>query len=273
MKFGSVINEIRTSWNLQRSYLWEAILPLIGNNADQVSKQCIDVKFGDYSVSEPLVLRWGAYLEKYSGLLNVTNITLTFVETEEGTVYNYFKAWRNLIVTPAGFFTEKENYARQMSLILYRQNYDDGLNFTCWGVWPLSMPQYTLNFTNDDIVRISIELSVDRIELVTASIPKYTVPETIQKPAAAVKSLLSKVPELPTVPGVKKTIADIVNKVIDNVVNVVLPKGGAAKVVSDILKVPTGQIINKTASTIQAKIPKGVQTAQKILKSVNKFGI
>jgi len=164
MILGSVVDDFRRSWELQRNYMWEAIFPTIGlYDGIAISKYCQDVKFGDYGIAELSQKRYGAYRAKYAGMMEIPNMTATFLKPSPDLVSAYFYYWKSLITTDRGYFNVKFAYARTAYIYIYNTAGKATERFKLMGVFPKTVPNYDLNYVGEDITRLPIEFNVDRI--------------------------------------------------------------------------------------------------------------
>lgn len=165
MILGTVIDDFVKSWRLQRNYLWEFVLPDIGEVPGVlVSKYCQDVRFGDYSIVEVSQMRYGAFRAGYVGFLEINPVRAVFLKPVPDIVSVYFNAWRRLIVSDAGFFQVKSNYAKTAYVYLYDVDGSLSNSYKLVGVFPKIFFSYDdLSYGASDVVRFSIEFNVDRI--------------------------------------------------------------------------------------------------------------
>ena len=163
MKLGNVVKDM-SKWNMQRAYLFEAFMPMIGDgNENEVSKRCLDVSFGLYSMDAPDMIKSGAFVSKFPSTQSIKDITLTFLETEDFMVHNYFKAWYEKIITPDGFFGIKSEYSRRVDIFFYKQDWSVAKQFICNACFPVGMPEYAPNYTEDKILQYSITLATEYV--------------------------------------------------------------------------------------------------------------
>ena len=164
MILGNVVDDFKRSWELQRNYMWEAIFPTIGIfDGVEVSKYCQNVSFGDYSIAELSQKRYGAYRAKYAGLMEIPNITATFLKPSPDLVSEYFYYWKSLISTDQGYFNVKFAYARTVYVYIYDSTGKATGRFKLMGVFPKTVPNYSLDYAVEDITRLTIDFNVDRI--------------------------------------------------------------------------------------------------------------
>jgi len=160
----SVNKLIRGSLDLQRSYNFDVIMPsMFGIDGYAVGKFCQNIKFGQYDIAELSRMRFGAFKTSYAGLLDISSITATFLKPIPDIVSAYFKEWRLKIVDKSGFFGIKSEYARSIYVIT---SATDGLPsgvYRLTGVFPQRMPVHVLDYGTEDIVRLDVELNVDRV--------------------------------------------------------------------------------------------------------------
>lgn len=166
MLLGQVIDDFAKRWKLQRSYLWEFILPdIVGIDGTKVSEYCQDVKFGDYNIANLSEIRYGAFKSKYAGFFEVDEIVATFLKPSPDLVSTYLYRWRNLIVDSAGFFYPKSFYARNAYIYFYGTDGKQTAKFILNGVFPKNVPRYSLAYGVEDVVRYDVTFNVDRVHV------------------------------------------------------------------------------------------------------------
>jgi len=159
-------NLLRRTWMLQRTYDWQLIMPhnFRGNIGFLVSQYCQDVRFGDYSMRELSILRYGSQQRSYSGLQNIETVTLTFLVPIDNSVYDYFYSWNELIIDVHGHYHPKNEYKRNIYVILYDRTGIQSTKFVLKGTFPIMKPKLVLSYASEAIATLTMELSVDCIE-------------------------------------------------------------------------------------------------------------
>lgn len=164
---GGVGNVLRAKlWHLQRTFSWQLMMT---SNFDGilgylVSQYCQDVQFGDYSISEISTMKHGAFQRFYAGIQSIDTITLTFLVPTDNSVMDYFYGWYNKMIDTNGYYHPKNNYRRDIYLILYDQTGIQSNKYRFRGVFPISHPKIHPTYAEDDVLRMSITLRVDMIE-------------------------------------------------------------------------------------------------------------
>jgi len=148
----------------QRVYSWELFLPLIpGANADLVSTRALEVRFGEYSISNLFEMVYGGYRYKYVYEANVPDCTITFVEKEDRAVAGYFLKWQRLIMDENGLFREKNKYAKSMIFTFNATSGEETFCIRLDGVFPTKMPEYRGTYRESGALLLDVTLNVDRI--------------------------------------------------------------------------------------------------------------
>lgn len=149
----------------QRSYLWDILLPdiSIGLSGVVISQLAQEVSFGDYNIS-PNDMKSGPFELKYAGLMKIDKVDITLLKVMPDIVTPYFNAWKELIVDKQGLYHPKANYAKD---IWIRFLDSTGLSigkYRLIGAFPITFPSYSLNYRDEDVTKIKIGFSVDRVE-------------------------------------------------------------------------------------------------------------
>jgi hypothetical protein len=160
---GEVVAEGLASKIFQRVYMWEVVLPDLGGIAGtEVSKYIQDVDFGDYSITELAVMRYGPFQNKYAGSFSIPPVQLKILNPVPDIITLYFNYWKSLIVSDAGYFSVKSNYAKTMYAILYDTTGAETARFKMEGTFPKTFPAHHLSYKEEKIVDFDVELSIDR---------------------------------------------------------------------------------------------------------------
>lgn len=175
-------NPIKWNVGFQRNYMWDVLLPDLGGGLGLsilgiqlpkgfsapvgilVSRYCQEVKFGQYGVTELVEMKKGGKLEKFAGLRNIDKITLTFLKPVPDVVSYYFYRWRQLVCNDKGYYGVKSAYAKTMRMILYDVTGISTAWFKAVNTFPLSAPVYSMDYTNEKLLTLSMEFSVDDVE-------------------------------------------------------------------------------------------------------------
>jgi hypothetical protein len=161
MPIGIVNADITKEWRLQRSYLWELRLPF--ENGLEVAKYCQNVKFGDYSMTEPSTIRYGAFQAHYAGYLTVEKIQISFLRPIPDIITPYLHNWRAKIVDDAGFFHPKQDYVGDIHVYMFDSDGSETGHVRFHKAFPTEFPGYDLSYNSNDIVKLTTVFQVDRI--------------------------------------------------------------------------------------------------------------
>jgi len=154
--------------DLQRTYNWKLLMPfdLGGVSGTDLTDLCQEVRFGDYSIADLSKMKYGARTAFFAGSISISTVTLVFVKPIYNCVSAFFYAWRNMIISPEGFYSPKNAYAKSIYVELEGRGGNTVTTFILRGLFPKSLPVYDLRYEQEDVVKLSIECSVDEIEVV-----------------------------------------------------------------------------------------------------------
>lgn len=160
-------NLLRKTWMLQRTFNWQLIMPhnFRGNIGFLVSQYCQDARFGDYSMRTLSKMQYGPYQRSYPGLQDIDSVVLTFLIPIDNSVYDYFYSWSELIVDARGHYHPKNEYKKNIYIIMYDRTGVQSTKFTLKGTFPKMKPKVALAYASESIVISTMELSVDYIEV------------------------------------------------------------------------------------------------------------
>jgi hypothetical protein len=166
---GSMLDGLSTakanSWNLQRTYNWEFILPDIsGGIGSAISPYIQEVKFGDYNFDDVMSIRHGAYQSHAAGFLSIGDLSITIYCPTDLTVISYFQQWKDLIVDSKGIYGYKAEYAKTGYLTLMDRKYEKTQTFKFINMFPKTFPAYQLNYAEEGMVKFTINFCIDRVE-------------------------------------------------------------------------------------------------------------
>jgi hypothetical protein len=152
-------------WMLQRTYNWQIMMPsdFGGMKGFLVSQYCQEVSFGDYSINELSVLKYGSEKRFYAGLQDIDSVTLTFLMPTDNSVLNYFNGWYNKMISPEGYYFPKSNYSRNIFVIMYNRAGVETTRFELKGAFVKKRPIFNLSYSEEDVLKIKIQLSIDSI--------------------------------------------------------------------------------------------------------------
>lgn len=135
-----------------------------GIRGELLSKFCVDINFGDYSLQDLIELRWGGKSEFFPGTMRIDQVSMTFVVPNPDIVGMFFQAWRNKILTPQGFYGVKFDYMRNIYVWLETTNYFPISRFVLKRAYPLTVPSFKMSYDEENVLRYTITMSVDRVE-------------------------------------------------------------------------------------------------------------
>jgi hypothetical protein len=155
-------------WMLQRTFNWQLLMPhdFGGIVGLLVSQYCQDVEFGDYSITDIASLRYGAFERFYAGIQTIDVVTLTFLAPIDNSVTDYFHTWYNKMISEEGFYSPKQEYKRDIYVVLYDRTGIESAKFRLKGTFPISrIPKIRAAYGEEDVLRLSFSLRVDDIEM------------------------------------------------------------------------------------------------------------
>jgi len=165
---------VPTDWLLtkarfQRNYLWDVLLPDIGMKAGGLigfglAQLVQTVEFGDYSIPNPIKMKYGPYEASFAGLLSVNRVGMTFLKTMPDAVAAYFSAWKKLIVDDQGLYHPKANYQKNIYIRFLDSTSVAIGRYKLIGCFPTSFPSYSLNYKDNEVTTVKVEFSIDKLE-------------------------------------------------------------------------------------------------------------
>lgn len=173
--FGFNDADTLSTWGLQREYMWDVRLPELGKTVNifgisiggstlaDPGRFCQDIDFSDYNMSSTNNMQVGAYTNKFAGMLEIGEITMSFLKPNPDIVIPYFQKWFSLI-TKGGLYYPKKNYGK--TIYIYMLGVDNMISgtFKCVGCFPKTMPSYKLSYGGEKVLTFPVRFSVDRIE-------------------------------------------------------------------------------------------------------------
>lgn len=171
-----ILNQDFNGIHFQRNYMWEIILPMVGELGGilqgnipipgiLISKLCQKVTFGDYAIDGAAdTTRFGAFEAKYPGTMTIEQLKLNFIKTIPDIVTTYFTSWRKSMISKSGIYAPKSQYAKTIQLVFLDTTGIPVNRYKFTGVFPISMPKYTLAYGEETISHLDIILNVDMIE-------------------------------------------------------------------------------------------------------------
>jgi hypothetical protein len=162
---------------LQRNYLWDVLLPDISNPLGKMFGGILEgvqglamtqyvqaVKFGDYDIAKN-VMKYGPYQAKFPGLLDVGDVTITFLKPMPDFISGYFYSWKNLIVDDTGLYFPKNKYQKNV-YVRFLDSTGLAINrYKLTGCFPVKFPSYNMDYKNNDVTQFDVTLAVDKIEI------------------------------------------------------------------------------------------------------------
>lgn len=98
------------------------------------------------------------------GFMSIDNLDLTFPETVTGTVHAFINYWRSLIEFN-GYYGKPTDYKRTIVVLLHDSKGEVGIVFTYNGCWPISVSGLNLQSGSADLVRLSVQFSVETVNV------------------------------------------------------------------------------------------------------------
>jgi hypothetical protein len=157
---------ITKTWHLQRAYDWQLMLlhNFGGAIGYLVSQFCQDITFGDYSIGELSTIKHGAFQRFYAGIQSIDSVTLLFLVPTDNSVMDYFYAWYEHMIDKRGFYSPKDNYKRDVYIMLYDRTKVESVRFRLRGCFPRSHPTVHPSYADEGVLMAQVVLSVDKVE-------------------------------------------------------------------------------------------------------------
>lgn len=180
------------SFNVQRDYLWDFVLPDIkdscrivkqgGDNSQvlkgvSVSPFCQSLRMKYAKLSEVVSVKYGSETRGYPGNVDFENLSATFITSVPAYVSHYFQAWFDLAVKDGKYFPKynKEDaalsYAKPAMVILFNRSGVPTEQAVLHGVFPIELTTHELTYEGDSFLRYDVTLNVDKITQKTLSVP------------------------------------------------------------------------------------------------------
>lgn len=165
--YGFGANYLTKTWMLQRTFNWQLVMPhnIGGVIGYLVSQYCQEARFGDYYISTASTLRYGPKQRFYAELQSIDTVELTFLMPADGSVLTYFYGWHELMIDKEGYYYPKNHYKKDIYVILYDRTGVQTVKFRLKGAFPKKRPSYRFVYSEEDVLKVNVELSVDDIEL------------------------------------------------------------------------------------------------------------
>lgn len=154
------------TWVLQRQYHWQLFMPHIINGVlgPFVSQFCQDVRIGNYSIRQLSTMQYGAFQRFYAGLQGIQSVALSFFMPVDNSVMDYFHGWYHLMVDEKGYYYPKNSYKKQIYVAMYDRSGVESVRLLLKGVFPTNKPTVEASYAGEDLLRLGIVLSVDKVE-------------------------------------------------------------------------------------------------------------
>ena len=162
--------------NPQRSYKWRvAIQDFHEVLPPELIQDCsIPVRANE---SNPV--HQGGTNDYYPSFVDISSLTLTFIENDLGLVSTALEDWKQLVQMPNELF----NYSNLYKKIVFCDLLDNINNvhtrYVLTGVWPASASPTVLDYTSSDVWRISQEFSVDGGEVLPGIGRRASIPRAV----------------------------------------------------------------------------------------------
>ena len=197
LSFLGILGREPSQANLQRDFLFEVILPNMQSASGvsilgtEVSRLCQKVSFGNYSLADVSLLRYGPYTRSFTGFFEIPDMVLEFVIPVRDFIEEYFLAWRLLMIDEKGFYLHKNSYSRDAHIRLYDRTGEISSEFKLEGVFPKTFPKFNISYASEDVLRYPIEFNVDFIRKQPLISDTDSKPVDIFSTRAFRKSILS----------------------------------------------------------------------------------
>jgi len=164
---GFGFSTLSKAWMPQRKFQWQLIMPenIDGIVGVLVSQYCQDVRFGDYSISQLSSMQYAAWQRFYAGLQRIRTASFTFVAPADNSLIEYFYGWYRLMIDDLGYYYPKSHYKKRIYVSLYDRTGIETVRFTLLGVFPTNKPVVDLSYSPNELLRYTVNLSVDEIEM------------------------------------------------------------------------------------------------------------
>ena len=164
---GATFDFISKTWLLQRNFYWSLYLPYTINGVigTLISPFCQEANFGLYSLSSTDKINHGAFQRFYAGLQSIDSVKLGFVTSIDNAVLDYFNGWYNLMLDKKGYYHPKQDYAKDIYIALFDRTGIESIRFNLKGCFVKNLPGINISYISEDLLKLSVELSVDDIEM------------------------------------------------------------------------------------------------------------
>ena len=160
---------------LQRSYNWDVLLPDVQAPAGtfsgvDVSSFIQGISFGQYSMDDVNTIQHGSLKTHSAGVLSIREVSMDFICPADSEVFDYFDAWRSLIYDSTNLcYFIKSNYVnggfggRPCLVSFYDTTSTMVYQWTLVNIFPKTFPNFKLNYEQQEIMKFTVEFSVDFI--------------------------------------------------------------------------------------------------------------
>jgi hypothetical protein len=149
------------SIDFQKKFLWNVIMPSTG--APDISVRASAVRFGTYKYDEIDTMDWGNRKLKYPGKIDVQDAEIEFMEGTDSAVATYLMSWYALSSPTNGAYLAQNHFKKDIYVNLLDYSFGIVCGFTLIGCFIKAMPDYDLSFTENDILRLRPQFSVDDV--------------------------------------------------------------------------------------------------------------
>lgn len=166
-----ILRRISTVYQPQRVYKWRVTIQpsKIGSSggnfvAGLPPESIVDCSL-PFIANENEGIHQGGTNDYYPNFVDIGNLSLTFIENQEGLVMKSLDAWKRLVQAPNELFNYPVNYKRVVECELLDNANEVHSKTKLLGVWPSTTSPENLDYNTSDVWRISQEFSVDGAEI------------------------------------------------------------------------------------------------------------
>jgi hypothetical protein len=153
----------------QFSYKFRVNLPDIGgsfNPSDQGSYLVEEIGGLPVTSIQQKQFNEGGGVVYFANTVEIETISITFLVRPSSELFNYFQAWRDLIINEDGSRNYPSQYKQSMLVELLDGNNQAHTSYRLLGVWPMQTQALgPLNYGTTDRIRWTQTFSVDSAEL------------------------------------------------------------------------------------------------------------
>ena len=160
--------------DFQRNFNFDVLLPDVqGTNisvqGQDVSPFVQNVSFGQYNMDDLNPLRHGVLQVHSAGLFSISTVSMDFICPSSSLVFDYFEGWRSLIYDSTNlYYFPKSNYVNGgtnsiCKVTVYDTTGKANYQWDLINIFPKTFPALKFSYENNEIVKFSVEFSVDQI--------------------------------------------------------------------------------------------------------------